>query len=193
MTEDVAVAEAAVAIDRERRMVRHHVVEIEPAEPSVGQVQLDFLAQPPLKADAVAVAHNQHPEHEFGINRRPANVAVKGLELRAQLSQHPRHDRIDAVKEMARWNTLFEIEQVEQLALIARLLSHHGRPPSLTASSRRNHCSPIIASPFSTPSARSRNVIRPGRWFDLRILARPSGGGSEGDSTEASSLAPCTR
>jgi hypothetical protein len=28
----------------------------------------------------------------------------------------------------------------------------HGKPPPLNASSRRNHCSPKITSPFSTPS-----------------------------------------
>ena len=64
-------------------MVGHPVVEIEPAEPSIGQMQFDFLAQLPLEADAVAVAHNQHPDHQLGINRRPANVAVEGRELLA--------------------------------------------------------------------------------------------------------------
>src|SRR5665213_1789106 len=61
VAQDVAIAEAPMAIDRERRMIGHRIVEIEPAEPSVGQMQLDLLAQPPLKADAVAVAHHQHP------------------------------------------------------------------------------------------------------------------------------------
>ena len=44
MTQDVAVAEAAMTIDGERRVIGHLVVEIEPAKPSIGQVQLDFLA-----------------------------------------------------------------------------------------------------------------------------------------------------
>ena len=155
MAEDVAVAEAAMAIDRERRVVGHLVVEIEPAEPPIGQMQFDFLAQPPLEADAVAVAHDQHPDHQLGIDRRPADLAIEGLQLLAQLSQHPRHDRIDPAQQMARRNALFEVEQIEQLALIARLPTHHGKPPPLKASSRRNHCSPKITSPFSTPSTRS--------------------------------------
>ena len=46
-------------------------------------------------------------------------------------------------------NALFEVEQVEQLALIARLPTHHGQPPPLN---RRNHCSLMSASPFSTLS-----------------------------------------
>jgi hypothetical protein len=30
---------------------------------------------------------------------------------------------------MARWDAPFEVEQVKQLALIARLPTHHGKPP----------------------------------------------------------------
>jgi hypothetical protein len=33
-------AASAAAIDRERRMIGHRVVEIEPAEPSVGQMRI---------------------------------------------------------------------------------------------------------------------------------------------------------
>src|SRR5262245_66406064 len=36
---------------------------------------------------------------------------------------------------MARRNAPFEIEQIEQLALIARLPTHHGKPPPLNVSS----------------------------------------------------------
>jgi hypothetical protein len=52
-------------------------------EPPVGKVQLNLLAQPSFKADAVAVTHNQHPDHELGINRRPANIAVEGCQFLA--------------------------------------------------------------------------------------------------------------
>jgi hypothetical protein len=34
---------------------------------------------------------------------------------------------------MIRWNLFFEVEKVEQLALIDRLATHHDRPPSLKA------------------------------------------------------------
>ena len=39
---------------------------------------------------------------------------------------------------MIRWNLFFEVEKVEQLALIDRLATHHDRPPSLKASGKRN-------------------------------------------------------
>src|ERR1700732_4497793 len=69
LTEQVAVAEPAVAIDRNSRKVMHLVVKIAPAEPAIGEVQLDLLAQPPLKANAVAVANDQHPDHQLGVDR----------------------------------------------------------------------------------------------------------------------------
>src|SRR5271163_2491572 len=53
---------------------------------------------------------------------------------------------------MTRRNAPFEVEQVKQLALIARLPTHHGKPPPPNLSRRRNHCSPKITSPFSTVS-----------------------------------------
>src|SRR6266508_4147384 len=77
LPEDVALAEAAVAIDRECRVIGDVVVEIEPAEPPVGKVQFNLLAQPSFKADAVAVTDNQHPDHQLRIDRGTANVAIK--------------------------------------------------------------------------------------------------------------------
>src|SRR6266516_3507172 len=52
-----------------------------------------------------------------------------------QIGTGRRHDRIDAAQEMVRWNALFEIKKVEQLAL----LPTHDPSPLLNASSRRNH------------------------------------------------------
>ena len=131
MAQEIAVAEAAVPIDRECRVVGYRVVQIEAAEPAVSKMQLDLLAQSPLEADAVAVADQQHPEHEFGIDRRTADFAIEGRQLLAQIGQHPRHNRIHPTQQMAFRNALFEVEQVEQLALIARLLPHHRESPSL--------------------------------------------------------------
>src|SRR5215510_15199484 len=56
---------------------------------------------------------------------------------------------------MIRWNLFFEVEKVEQLALIDPLATHHDRPPSLKASGNRNHDSSIFTRPFSTGSAMS--------------------------------------
>ena len=121
-----------MAIDRECRVIRHLVLETKTTEPPVAKVEFNLLAQSPIEADAVAVADDQHPDHELGVNRRTTDVAVERLELLAQIAKDPRHDRIDPSQKMAARNTPFEIEQIEQLALIARLPPHHAQPPPLT-------------------------------------------------------------
>src|SRR6266481_8514132 len=103
--------------------------------PVRGRRQLNLLAQPPLEADAVAVANDQHPDQELRIDRRSTDVAIERCQLLAQVSQHLHYNRIDPAQEMARRNAPFEVEQIEQLALIARLPTHHGKPPPLNVSS----------------------------------------------------------
>src|SRR5215472_2636586 len=61
---------------RESRVVRHGTVKPEPAEPAVRQVQVNFLAQPPLRAYAEAIADDQHPNHQLRINRRPTDLTA---------------------------------------------------------------------------------------------------------------------
>ena len=127
--QDIAVAEAAVAIDREGRVIGHFVLEIETAEPAIGEMKLDLLAQLALMPDAVAVADNQHSQHQFRINRRSADLTIERLQLATELSQYTRHDRIDPAQQMAFGDQFIEVERVKQPALIARLLAHHHQTP----------------------------------------------------------------
>jgi hypothetical protein len=53
--QDLALTEAAKPVNREGRMVRNPIVEIELAEPAVGKMQRNFLAQPALMTNAIAV------------------------------------------------------------------------------------------------------------------------------------------
>ena len=75
--EGIALAETAVAVLREGRMVGHLAFQTQPTKPPIGQVEVHLLAQPPLRADAIAVAHQQHPDHQLRINRRPASGAIE--------------------------------------------------------------------------------------------------------------------
>src|SRR5262249_25047747 len=108
--QEVAVAEAAVPIDRECRMVGYGVVQIEAATPTVSEMQFDLLAQASFEADAIAVAYDQHPNHELGVDRGPTNLAIEGRELLAHVRKQLRHDRIDPTQEMARRNAFLEVE-----------------------------------------------------------------------------------
>src|ERR1035438_9100459 len=93
-------------------MIWYRIFQSQMTEPAIRQIQMDFLAQPPLGADAEAVAYDQHPDHELGINRRPAGVAIESREVLAQFAQIEK--TINAAQQMALGDVIFEIEGVEQ-------------------------------------------------------------------------------
>jgi hypothetical protein len=66
----------AVRNTRERRVMGHLVVESEATEPTIGEVKFDLLAQLALEADAVTIANDEHPQHEFGVDRRSAGLTA---------------------------------------------------------------------------------------------------------------------
>jgi len=55
---------------------------------------MHFLAQPAVRADARAIADQQHPHHELGVPRGPSSVAVEWCEVSAQI--RPVEKPIDA-------------------------------------------------------------------------------------------------
>jgi hypothetical protein len=62
-------------------VIRHAIVKIEPAEPAIGQVQGNLLAEPPLGLDAIAIPDNQHSDEKFRINRGTPRMGIIGFEL----------------------------------------------------------------------------------------------------------------
>src|SRR5712664_208029 len=131
-------------------MVRNLIVEIELAEPAVSEMQRHFLAQPTLMANAIAVTDQEHPDHQLGIDRGPAEVAVKCLELLMQIGQNGCREHVDPSQQVARRDHLVEAKLVKQLPLISVLPPHHRRLSCRLLS--RNHCSLRSSTPFSTAS-----------------------------------------
>ena len=76
--QEIALAEAAVAVLGEGRMIGHLTIKPKPTEPSIRQIEMDLFAKAPLRTDADAVADDQHSDHQFGINRRSTHRAVEG-------------------------------------------------------------------------------------------------------------------
>src|SRR6202790_576623 len=155
MAQDLALPEAAKPIHRERRMVRNLIVEIELAEPAVSKVQRYFLAQPALMTNAIAVTDQEHPDHQLGIDRGPADVAVKCLQLLMQIGQNGCRENIDPSQQVIRRDHLVEAKLVKQLPLISVLPPHHRRLSCRFLS--RNHCSLRSSTPFSTASVKPGN------------------------------------
>src|SRR5204863_936131 len=50
-------------------MIGHFTIETQSTKPAIGQVEVHLLAQPPLRADAEAVADDQHANQQLRINR----------------------------------------------------------------------------------------------------------------------------
>jgi hypothetical protein len=60
--------------------MRDLVVEVELAKPAVRKVQLNFLSEPALRPNAIAIADDERPDHQLGMNGRAADIAVEGLQ-----------------------------------------------------------------------------------------------------------------
>jgi hypothetical protein len=98
-------------------------VQPQAAEPAIGEVEMDLLAEPPLRADPQAVAHQQHPDHQLGIDRRPADRAVERRQVCADAAQI--HEPVDGPEQMVLRHMPLQRELVEQRALIDPTLAHH--------------------------------------------------------------------
>src|ERR1700677_2921196 len=168
----------------EHRMVRYPILDAEFAKPSVCEIDLHLRTQLSLRADRKHVAHQQHPDHQHRINRRPAGVRV----VRRKLLVHPIQveDAVDLSNQMIRRHHLVEIERVEQLALPTLSLSHHRPLPrirflinGITArtQSQREFCNTIAETTDTTtrsyslrvdPNGAVTGLNRFGRWLAAR-------------------------
>ena len=68
-------------------MIRDAVTKVEAAEPAIGQIQMNLLAQAAFGSDARAIAYKQHPDHQFRINGWATSVAVKLGKMRTNTTQ----------------------------------------------------------------------------------------------------------
>ena len=55
LAEHIAVAEPAVPVLREARVIGYRILEAESAKPAIGQVEMHFLTQPTLRPNTEAV------------------------------------------------------------------------------------------------------------------------------------------
>jgi hypothetical protein len=59
---------------------------------------MDLVAQSPFGPNAQTIAHDQHPHHQFRVNRGATDGTVKGLQVRAYLLEIEKS--IDPLKQM---------------------------------------------------------------------------------------------
>jgi hypothetical protein len=125
LAQQITLAETAVGVLRERRVIRHVAIPAQPAEPAIGQVEVNLLAQPPLRADPEAVADQQHADQQLRIDRGPPNRAVERRQSRPQLLQI--YEAVDRPEHVLGRHVPIQRELVEQRRLIDPPLAHHRR------------------------------------------------------------------
>src|SRR5260370_42224299 len=86
---------------RESGIAGNRAIHAKTANPAVGQIQVKFLASPPLRADAAAVADNQHPDQLQPAIARPAASPHSAKERRQQYIRPAYAARIDYGKRLA--------------------------------------------------------------------------------------------
>src|SRR6202035_1104766 len=134
----------------EYRVIGDPVLNTELAEPPVGQVDLDFSAQPALRAERKHVANDQHPDHQYRINRGPTRVRV----IRRQLLVHPTQieKTVDLPYQMIGRNYFVEIKRIEKLSLSFFPPPHHAPLPPMPSPPTESWFAIRIKGSFATQS-----------------------------------------
>jgi len=140
-------------------VVRHLPVETEPAEPAIGQIEMNLVAEPTFGPDAEAVADDQYPDHQIGVGQTDGPSSYR----KAREASAPPTDRTNRSIEpqhVIGRDMLFETETVET-ALPA---SPSARPSSATLplhrQSESSAPSPPASTIFSTESAETDRRVR---------------------------------
>ena len=79
---------------------------------------MHFFAQSPLGTNAIAVADDQHAQHQLRVNRGTPDGAIEIRQVGTQVTEIK--GLVDAAQEMLGWDVIFQIERVEQALLSSR-------------------------------------------------------------------------
>ena len=123
LAQQIALAKAAMSVLGKRRMIGNLGVEPQSAEPAIGQIEIDLLAQPTLGTNAEAVADDEHPDHQLRINRGPPHVAIVGPQMRPNLGQVD--ETVDLAQQVIVRDAPLQTEAVEQRLLHHPPFAHH--------------------------------------------------------------------
>src|SRR5665811_2094498 len=105
-------------------MIRDSVLDTELAEPAIGEVHLHFTADQSLRADRKDIPHDQHPDHQFRINRWATHRRIMRRKFAAKPGQI--ESGVDLPHQMIFGNRVTKLKLVEQLTLVTLQTAHHG-------------------------------------------------------------------
>jgi hypothetical protein len=160
-------------------VIGHDAIEIEPAEPAVGKVEMDLLAQPPLRPDAHAITDQQHPDHQFGIDRGATRRTIERLQVLANAVEID--EPVNRAQQVIARHMILDAEAVKQRLLHHRVLAHHHNVSACCASTESglyahrkqeffNRIRPI--SVISLPRLVARHRARESCWLEISETGR---------------------
>ena len=141
-------------------MIRDSILDTELAEPAIGEVHLHFTADQSLRADRKDIPHDQHPDHQFRIDRR----ATHGRIMRCKFAAKPGQieSSVDLPHQMIFGNRVAKMKLVEQLTLVTLQTAHHGSTSPRIASTQRNHASRPVSTDFCNKICQQATSITDG-------------------------------
>src|SRR3954469_13854134 len=97
-------------------MIWNSVLNAELAEPAIREVHLNFATDQPLRADRKDISHDQHPDHQFRIDRRP----TRGRIMRCKFAAEPGkiESSTDLPHQMIFGDCVIELKLVRKAALV---------------------------------------------------------------------------
>jgi hypothetical protein len=153
MPQDIALPEPAMAVLREAGMIRDLAVQTEAAEPAIGEIKMDLLAQSAFRADTHRIADDQHSHHKLGINGGATSGAVERLQLCPDTVELEM--AVNPAQQVISRNVIIKAEVVEKLRWSC-LTSHH-RSILRKSMRRLNHDIDTPAMPIFNPATSTRS------------------------------------
>ena len=126
VTQQRALSKPSVAVLGKGRVIRGPVTQVDAAELTICQVQMHLFAEPPLGPDGKAIALQQHPDQQFGIDRWTAPVAVEIRKMGADSAQVD--EPVHGPKQVVLGDVILQRELVEQSRLRLLPRPHHRQP-----------------------------------------------------------------
>src|SRR5712671_2101648 len=102
---------------RKRRMIRDSILDTELAEPAIGEVHLHFTTDQSLRADCKDITYDQHPDHQFRIDRRATHGRIMGCKFAAEPGQI--ESSVDLPHQVIFGDRVAKTKLVEQLTLVS--------------------------------------------------------------------------
>ena len=84
---------------------------------------MHLFAEPPFRTNAAAITDDQHPDHQFRIDRRTTDGAVVGCKMASQARQL--NEAIDRAQKVIGRHVILQAEPDEQRFLPNGAFTHH--------------------------------------------------------------------